>query len=124
MPSRARPFLPPLVQAVDSSTSTLTPRRATCPCACSPPLQGWSELGRVGDMLAMTAEGLQDFVVADVRHIGSHALWVPCGEPHAGLQVAAHDPRVVVDEEDDGQLVTHRRLHLHAIEAEGTVSVD
>src|SRR5262249_29829551 len=75
-------------------------------------------------MLGMAAEGLQDFVITDVRSIGGNALWVPIGEPHAGLQVAAYNARVVVDEEDDGQLVPHRRLHLHTIEAEGTVPVD
>src|SRR5439155_9551998 len=45
------------------------------------PRQGWPDLVRVGDMLGMTAKGLEDFVVAYIRGVGGNALRVPSGSP-------------------------------------------
>ena len=45
-------------------------------------------------------------------------------QSHAGLQIAADNARVVVDDKDDGQPAAHRRLQFHGIETKGTVPVD
>src|SRR5882724_10579035 len=75
-------------------------------------LQGRTNLVRCLDILAVATKHLRELIVAGEAEVA--ASHTPHGSPAA----------VVTHHDQDGDLVPHRRVHLHAVHPKGTIPTE
>src|SRR4029077_13987493 len=84
-------------------------------------LQSFGESFGIGDMMAGTAESLDEFVITSVLHQNGWSRISTATSIHV---VAAINPTIVKNNGDDGQGVAADGLNFHAAETEGAIALD